>query len=259
LAGIEDLICGRVIDDAIHSESDLNGVIKRLRTDVAELNKFLQAPSTFIGQLPASSVIPFFLRKFLELSTTSLLVRIDPMRVIAARKNQSSSSYEEGKLNSSSITWRGDIIAKSAANKEDIWSTTCLEKGIERSLLGWHIGSSAIEPGLKALADAKYLDSHWFNEFTGVDKPFEWIKSELIRLYSTLSKGVHAEYLLDEVVLFDAPSIAQHTNDTYKFICILSAATHFSPLFFRPLEKSEVLEIFLSTEKSILEIKNGPP
>jgi hypothetical protein len=251
LADIEDLICGRMVDHDAYIDSDLFGVVKRLRTDVAELHKFLQAPKSFRGDLPSSAVTPFFLRKFLELSTISLLARFDPIRVIAARKNQSSSSYEEGKPNPSSISWRGDILAKSAPPRDDVWSSPNLEKGVERSLLGWHVGASAIEPGLKALADCESRNSQWFNEFTNKSKPFEWLKSELGRLYSTLSKGIHAEYLLDEVIIFDDDSLDQHCSDAYKFILILSAATHFSPIFFRSLERSDALNTFFELEKLI--------
>jgi hypothetical protein len=252
LIEIEDLICGQLVDEEMYSSPDLSGVVKRLRADVAELHKFIQAPSSFRGELPAFAVLPFFLRKFLELSTISLLARVDPIRVIAARKNQLNSSYEEGKPNPSSIVWRGDIVAKTSPPKDDVWSASHIEKGIERSLLGWHIGLSAIEPGLKAFADAENsANSQWFKEFTGVDKPFEWIKSELGRLYSTLSKGIHAEYLLDEVTLFDDQSLEQHKNDCYKFILILATSTHHSPLFYRSLRKQDAINIFFKIEKTV--------
>lgn len=239
--GIEDLICGLPVAAGPYVDSDYSGLVDRLRSDVAELHPQIRSAVSEVTGLPSSAVFPFLARKFLELSLTSLLARIDPLRVIAARKNQRDSSFEAGRQNASSISWSGDIIPKNPPPKGGAWQSLSLEKGVERSVLGWHFGEVAIAPGLQWLSDIDNTNSEWLRDICNQDSPFEWIKGRLTQLYSTLSKGVHAEYLLDDRTAFDQASVQQHMQDCYRLVLLLATATHISPLFVRSLSPENAL------------------
>nr|WP_295785462.1 hypothetical protein [Rhodoferax sp.] len=249
---IEDLVCGVPVVVGSYIDSDYAGLVDRLRSDLAELHPQIQAAVGTDTILPASAVFPFLARKFLELSLTSLLARIDPLRVIAARKNQRDSSFETGRQNASSISWTGDIFPKNPPPKGNVWQSQSLEKGVERSVLGWHFGEVAIAPGLQWLSDVDNSNSEWLRELSNQEKPFEWIKGRLTQLYSTLSKGVHAEYLLDDRTAFDQASVQQHMQDCYRFVLLLSAATHVSPLFYRSLTAEDALGALKKIEDQIV-------
>lgn len=251
-AGIEDLICGISIETDEYVDKDYVGTVKRLRVDVRELDPQISHSIQNNKDLPSSAIFPFLARKFLELSMTSLLARIDPIRVIAARKNQLDASYQIGRQNLSSVAWNGDIFSKSKASASDNpWSADSLSKGIERSLLGSHILETSIAPSLRWLADQNSLDSEWLRELGNQDQPLNWLKQRLMQVYSELSKGVHAEYLLDEDTTFDDSSIRLYAGDCYMLVLILATATHRSPFFLRSLPIEKAFDSFRHHESRI--------
>ena len=243
---VADLICGT---NTVSMNGDMNGLARRFRDDIEEIDTILFASVSLREGVPSWAVMPFLMRKFLELSATSLLFRLDPLRVLAARKNQLHSSYETGRQNASSIAWTGDIFPGDRATTQDIWDAAMLKKGPERSLLGWHVGNVAIVPGLQSLGDAGVGSSTWLAKLADIENPFEWIKGQLSQLYSTFSKGIHAEYLLDDQNAFDQASIEQHLSDVYMVVGILAAATHYSPLFSKSLSHDDALRAMLDVEE----------
>lgn len=251
IPSIEDLICGLPIKGTPYVDNDYSGLVDRLRADLAELHPQIQIVAGKKSGLPASAVFPFLARKFLELALTALLARLDPLRVIAARKNQKDISFELGRQNSSSVSWTGDILPNRKTPTGTIWCANNLDKGVERSFLGWHFGEVAIEPGLSWLADAEITQSEWLRKLSAQENPFHWIKGQLARVYSSLSKGVHAEYLLDDSTAFDQASVQQYMQDCYMLVLLLATASHVSPLFSRSLPAKTALLALQKFENQI--------
>lgn len=247
---LEDLICGSAVVSGPYIDKDYIGLVNRLRSDLADIHPHIQLAVSPGAALPASAVFPFLARKFLELSLTALLTRIDPLRVIAARKNQLDPSYESGRQNAAAVAWTGDIFSKEKPPSR-AWDSQVLGKGLERSLLGWHISAVAIADGLSWLTDVENSSSDWLRELSAQEKPFDWIRGRLTQLYSSLSKGIHAEYLLDDRTAFDDSSIQQHMRDCYMLILLLATATHISPLFLRSIPHESALAAFRKLEKTI--------
>jgi hypothetical protein len=254
LASIEDLICGTPVLSSSYVDIDHIGLIDRLRCDLAELHPQIQIAVSNKSELPSSAIFPFLARKFLELSLTAVLARIDPIRVIAARKNQKDTSFEVGRQNPSSVAWTDDIFPSTKTPPNSNWASQTLKNGIERSILGWHFGEVAISPGLRWLCDTDSSSSTWIRLLSSQDDPISWVKGKLGQLYSTLSKGVHAEYLLDDRSAFDYESVLQHTHDVYMLVTLLAASTHISPLFSRSLSTSSALKTLANIEQQILKI-----
>jgi hypothetical protein len=248
---LTDLVCGIPVVDSPYIDKDYVGLVNRLRADLTELHPYIQASIGPSAGIPSSAVFPFLARKFLELSLTALLTRIDPLRVIAARKNQLDASFEPGRQNFSSVSWSGDLLPSEKPPISPIWDSINLKKGVERSFLGWHITTVAISDGLRWLTDEEDSQSLWLRELSAQDNPTEWIRGRLGRLYSTLSKGVHAEYLLDDGTAFDQASVQQHMHDCYMLVILLAAATHRSPLFLRSISHDCALATLRSYEHQI--------
>lgn len=248
---LTDLVCGIPVVDSPYIDKDYVGLVNRLRADLTELHPYIQASIDPSASIPASAVFPFLARKFLELSLTALLTRIDPLRVIAARKNQLDASFEPGRQNFSSVAWSGDLLPNEKAPNSPIWDSINLKKGVERSFLGWHISAVAISDGLRWLSDEEDPQSLWLRELSAQENQLEWIRGRLGRLYSTLSKGVHAEYLLDDGTAFDQASVQQHMHDCYMLVLLLAAATHRSPLFLRSIPHEQALVTLRSYEHQI--------
>ena len=250
---IEDFICGEIVESDEFLDQDYVGLVKRLRVDISELTRHISASLCDDENVLSSAVTPFLMRKFIELSLISLLSRIDPVRVIAARKNQLDGSYVEGKQNASSVSWVGDIFPR-AKMVPNPWGSDALNKGIERSLFGSHVAETAIRPSLQWLVDRDNASSEWLRELSAQDDPLAWLNNRLSQLYSLLSKGVHAEYLLDEQAKFDATSIRLHVGDGFKLVLLLAAATHRSPLFLRSLPIATVLKGIRQHERQVLQM-----
>lgn len=248
---LADLICGVSVADDPYIDKDYVGLVNRLRSDLSELHPYIQASVEANSLIPASAVFPFLARKFLELSLTALLTRIDPLRVIAARKNQLDASFEPGRQNASSLAWSGDLLPAEKTPK-DIWDSSNLKKGVERSFLGWHISAVAIADGLRWLSDEVHVQSTWLRQLSAQDHPLDWIRGRLVMLYSVLSKGVHAEYLLDDSTAFDQSSIQQHMQDCYMLVLLLAAASHRSPLFLRSIPPKMALDSLQKFEHQII-------
>ena len=116
-------------------------------------------------------------------------------------------------------------------------------------MLGWHIGNAVFDPGLRWIVDNSTTTSDWIRKLGDRENPFAWIKGSIGPIYSTLSKGVHAEYLLDDEVAFDDASIRQLASDSYMLICLLSAATHATPYFARPIQPAVALTHLAKIER----------
>lgn len=246
---IEDLICGIAVEEKQYADKDYVGLVTRLRTDLSEIHQYVHRAARSKDGLPASAVFPFLSRKFLELSLTALLARIDPLRVISARKNQLDGSYVPGRLNASSVSWNGDIFPTEKPPQSSVWDSANLKKGTERSLLGWHVSEIAFVGGLRWLTDVESAESVWLRELSSQENPFDWIRGRLAQLYSTLSKGVHAEYLLDDLTAFDQDTIELHLRDCYMLVLLLATATHANPLFLRSISRDQAISSFRWFEK----------
>ena len=245
---VPELMCGVAVSSSLDS-SDLAGLFVRLRIDVEEIDSILRGDPPMQDELFVSATFPFLIRKYLELCGTCLLARIDPLRVLAARKNQEHESFTPGKANPQSITWSGDIVPRRPpVNSTDPWDSKQLENGVERSLLGWHVGDLALTPGLRWVVDETSADSSWLKDLRSKDDGVAWIKGQIGNLYSTLSKGVHSEYLTDVRNEFDRLSIDQHLRDAYKLTTLLAVASHASPLFSRSMGRKNALDVLLAVE-----------
>ena len=193
-------------------------------------------------------------RNILESSLTAILGRIDPFRLITIYKVQSDNSYDLGKRAQTAIEWSGDIIAKSAPT--NIWNFEKKKESFDRALLGNHIGDIIWKPAFGALNNylsTIQMDSDWLAEILSLseDANFEKAKSSAMRLFSSFSKGVHSECLIDVNTILDVVTLKNLVKDTFKLCTTLSLVSHFVDFLGTTIDKERALRIFIDVEEMI--------
>ncbi len=245
----ELLICGITTDNMF----DYRAIIDNLSEKIKKLTRLIINYDWNSGK--ANVDIPFYCRNVLESSLTAILGRVDPFRLIMVYKVQSDSSYDLGKKAQSAVEWSGDIIAKSSPD-HNLWFFDKKKESFERALLGNYIGDIVWKPAFRNLedyiADNNY-NSEWLDEISSCNENqnFERSKSIASRLFSSFSKGVHSECLIDINFILDDVTLKNLIKDMYKLCATLALASHFVGFLATKIEIDRAISIFLEVEEMI--------
>jgi len=169
---------------------------------------------------------PYFARSLLENVCTALLGRIDPFRVITVSKIQENEQFNINERSAIAINWGSDILTneKSASS---LWQENLHYESIKRGLLGFYYGdlfwNKAYASALQA--DQQILDT--YRSDTEIEKFIKRIRQNIAQLYSSLSKGVHNELIINCDTLYDDISIQDLINDSIDICATLSLLSHF--------------------------------
>lgn len=242
------LICGEPTSD-MHVFGD---VLSNLSSKIAKLTNLTIEYDWDSDR--ANFEIPFYGRNVLESTLTALLGRIDPFRLITVYKVQGDASYDLGKRALIAVEWSGDIIAKSRSG--NLWSCESKKDTFDRALLGNHIGELIWKPAFSELSDFlvnKDYESDWLDEILTEDENsnFEKSKSMAIRLFSSFSKGVHSECLVDINTMLDIVTLKILIKDMYKLCATLGLLSHFIGYIMPIVERNRALTMFLDVERMI--------
>lgn len=245
----KDLICGHTTENMF----DYYEIMRNLSEKIRKLAELIINYNWENGN--ANVDIPFYCRNILESSLTALLGRIDPFRVITVYKVQSDASYDLGKRAQIAVEWAGDIVAKNVAGT-DRWKFDKKKDSFDRALLGNHMGDIIWKPGFRTLTDyiaENSLQSEWMNEIASCDEEqnFERSKSNAMRLFSSLSKGVHSECLVDINIMLDEISLKNLVKDMFKLCSTLALASHFVEFLATKIEVERAVEIFGAVEEMV--------
>ena len=80
---------------------------------------------------------------------------------------------------------------------------------------------------------------------------FERAKSTAARLFSSFSKGVHSESLVDINIVLDDITLRSLVKDLYKLCATLALVSHFVDFLSTKIEKERALSIFFEVERMI--------
>lgn len=170
----------------------------------------------------------FASRTLLEAGCTVMLSRIDPVRILAVAEAQRATGYDLGKRAEISIQWTGDVSpsSKAPAMQADL---TAIK--IQRALLGDHYGALLWKPALNRLVDHLVDDpgdSPWLNELKAMDpeRIMDTMRGHAGDCFSTLSKGVHHEFVVTPESTYDQGTIEQYVTKTAKFLAQLALVSH---------------------------------
>lgn len=245
----EILVCGENTTNMF----DYGEIIKNLSRKITKITELIVNYEWSNGK--ASVDIPFYGRNVLESSLTAILGRVDPFRLILVYKVQSDSSYDLGKKAQSAVEWSGDILAKEPP-RNNLWLFDKKKENFDRALLGNYIGEIIWKPAFRVLGDyiaEREYDSVWLTEIVSENENsnFERIKSTAARLFSSFSKGVHSECLIDINTILDDMTLKSLIKDMYKLCATLALTSHFVDFLATRIDKERALSIFLEVEEMI--------
>jgi len=212
----------------------------------------------------------FAARKMLEAGCFALLSRIDPTRLLILREFQIRGRYELDDRHSASLDWQNDVVSEKKAG----WNDPLPADKFMRSLLGGHMAEVTWLAAVDALVNKPYAElaferSKWISEIIGqyesrrVDPGKEQVplhaelgvlagfRTLARQTFSTLSKGVHLEFVVDQQTLFDAPTILQTMKSATKVLTQMAFVSHFIDCAFSQLPLADSIEFAIAIEKEI--------
>lgn len=208
-SSLAKLLCGVEFD--IDGNNNHHNILKHLSDSinqiVHEIKNLSSSNISFYG--------PFLGRSILELGATALIARLDPLRILILEAKQKQPSFEIGKPNKSSIRWRGDVLPEDKTT--DLWSDKALQNPT-RSLLGEYytelVWMKSVDVLFDQLADIE--GNEW------IDKIKTWepkrlnntVRISIENAYSSLSKGIHHEFVIPPAAAFDPATIEVLINES---------------------------------------------
>lgn len=143
--------------------------------------------------------ISSYTRRFMESAATALLLRVDPIRVLALRELQRSGEYQLSKRNLLTIQWSGDIIPKGSSKTKIV---DCEPEKIDRSLFSTICNTILWKPALENLQTQisdRQLGSPWCLELLKIEPETftQSVAGQLNSGFSFFSKGIHNEWVVN--------------------------------------------------------------
>lgn len=204
----------------------------------------------------------FLARKFLEASFSSLLMKIDPVRFLVLRDFQSMENYSADTRHNISIEWSTDFAPKQVVKVDE---DVAPEK-LVRALLKGHLATTVWGPAIKKI-DAFYsangspefvqkIIRDWYRPDAGglksVGDILEIYRGRSQRLFSTLSKGVHLEFVVKESSVMDADTIDESIIKTVELVSDVSFILSHSEMSFHKFERQEIETLVEDIKKEVL-------
>jgi hypothetical protein len=196
---------------------------------------------------------PFLGRSLLEIAATALIGRLDPMRVFVVRRVQQHPSYDAGEVWKSAIRWQGDVVSEKVAQP---WDPRQEYKGMTKALLGDYYNELFWKPAITRVLDLELPDEPgaWLAELktTSAETFVARKRTEITHLYTTLSKGVHHEFVMPPGALYDRNTVADLTQRAVHVLADLAFVSHFIPHVPYCLDATDAVKEFRELE--VLEV-----
>jgi hypothetical protein len=188
----------------------VGSVIDTIMGEVASLHQRPDGHVTLYG--------PFLGRSMLEQCLTAMIARIDPFRVLVIKEMQRSPEYQAGVRLKSAIQWQGDVFGEGKI--QDLWSPGKSIEKITRALLGDYFDHVIWRPAFLALSDSLDLlpAGPWTQELQ-LQTPEGFVpqvRLELGTTYSSLSKGIHHEFVIPPDKLYDRKTVVTYLLDAIR-------------------------------------------
>ncbi|MBF0178794.1 MAG: hypothetical protein HQM03_02080 [Magnetococcales bacterium] len=221
------LVCGET-----NETSQLSAILKNMSIPIDHyFNLILSYRDANIDSKDMTFLGPFCGRALLEASLTVLLGRIDPFRILVISKFQSSQSYDLHKRNEIAIAWNKDILTDNKPNPK-IWTDPLKIEQISRSLFSPYVDEIFWKPSATQLIDLlgtlpEVPTILSIVKETEPENFIKKIKGIATSVYSTLSKGTHAEFVVPIHSVCDQTTINDKFDQLLKVIVCLAMASHF--------------------------------
>jgi hypothetical protein len=195
---------------------------------------------------------PYCGRSILETACTILIGRIDPYRLLLVKRYQERPDYNISVRHKISVQWFGDIIA---SEKPPPWEKLS-SKNIPRALFtDEYTGEIYWKQALADLLnDTRDEDrSGWLEELRQKPENIEnigpYLREEADRLYSSLSKGIHQEFVVSISAAYDSQTIKDLLKDTIALVAKLALISHYIPISLGKITKAALLGHLIKIEE----------
>lgn len=202
---------------------------------------------SWLGEQDAGRVSmfgPFLGRSLLELSATALIGRLDPIRILVVRQIQAQPDYDTSIPWKASIRWQGDVLA--AKKVQNLWGDALEYEKITKALLGDYYDHLVWRPAVQQMLGVAKGGGNWFAQL-GAISPDSFVtrkRDEISRLYSSLSKGIHHEFVLPPGTLYDRATVVDLVQRTIHLIADIGLVSHFIPHASASLSPDDAMATF---------------
>lgn len=194
---------------------------------------------------------PYCGRTILETACTIFIGRIDPYRLLLIKRHQENPNYDISFRHKISIQWFGDIIA---SEKPPSWEKLS-NKNIARALLtDEYMGEIYWKKAFEDLLDDNKGESgsEWLKELQAMqpDQITPYIRTEADRIYSSLSKGIHQEFVIPLTTKYDKYTVKALLKNTIALVAKTAFITHYIPTAIGNIGRNELLDCLKNIEKN---------
>ncbi|WP_447527596.1 hypothetical protein [Vreelandella sp. TE19] len=208
--------------------SDIDQILSHLESSIEKIvNEIQELPSQPDEKLTLYG--PYLGRALMELATTAMLAKLDPLRILITKGRQTQPDYELERPQKASLKWQGDVMGEQVPN---LWDDKSLNNPT-RAILGRYSVELVLTKSAQNLLDEVTEDAvgEWHQDLTSLEaKPLVMkMITQLSSLYSTLSKGIHHELLIPIDSVLDRDTVVSRLNETIFVVATLGLIVSFVP------------------------------
>lgn len=174
---------------------------------------------------------PYYGRSLLETICIVFIGRIDPFKLMVLENIQKNYTVEDLNTRSStSINWAGDVFEdfkQKRPTKDSMWNPTTKYESVSRALFDIYYETLFWIPAYTKLLDT--TESRALNYYKSNIPPdtfMLFIRQRISGLYSTLSKGVHNELIIDSQIFYDRGTVIERLKEVLDICSILALTCH---------------------------------
>ena len=224
---LNPLICGD-----FKSFDSLNEFYEVISENVNTMASRIERIITEDNEEDFQVLMPFLLRNLLETTCNSILGRLDPFRIIYVHRVQKSDKFEVGVKVDSALSWASDIFGNDSTKTDQMWKPEKKFDGISRALFSPYFGQVYWNVAFNKMIDDGTLSSEealsdYRQESYKPEIFIQVIRSKCSTLYSSLSKGIHSELLINKDILYDRDTVVSLINDTIEICSLLGLLTNY--------------------------------
>jgi hypothetical protein len=189
-------------------------------------------------------------RTLLEASCIALIGRITPYRLLLLKRYQEQPNYTLGIRHKISIEWKGDILPKASISEGQLWSKA-EDKSLTSPLLSDYMWDIYWIPAFnKLLDDMDNENNTCLIELKNIP-PLgicQNLRIETEILYSSLSKGIHQEFIIPHEVAYDVITVQDLLQRTISLVTKLALISHYIPIAVASIDKGNLLQYLTEIE-----------
>ena len=240
------LICGKPTA-APYGDSELGQIL----THIQESMDYLMDEISWLGEQEprrVSMLGPFLGRSLLELSATALIGRLDPLRILVVRQIQAQPEYDTAIPWKASIRWQGDVLA--AKKVTNLWGEALDYEKVTKALLGDYYDHLVWRPAALRMLGFATAGGAWLAEIAtrGAESFVSQRREDIGGLYSSLSKGIHHEFVMPPGAIYDRATVTALILRTVHLVADLGLVSHFVAHATCSLSADEALAAFNQIE-----------